>query len=164
MSSRGCGAGCLTATGLFFAFVAFSSAEGLSMMLFFLGLTGVMWALAGLNIRAMLADKQAARERLRELQERSILEIAARHDGLISPAQVAMETRGLTVKAARALLDELAREGFCTLDSDDQGRPFYQFDVGQSRETGEELSADEWVERMSGQRRMSSGRDVELDL
>lgn len=162
MGSRGCSVGCLSVTGAFWLAVAFTSALGTDGFGVLLVMGVAALAAAFLQARKGLAEQAAAREAVRGLQEKKILDIAARHDGQVSPAQVAMETTGLTVKAAKAFLDDLARDGFCTVDSDDSGHLYYRFAIGQAPDTEEpeQLSPDEWVERMSGHRqRRMTGRE-----
>lgn len=159
MGSRGCTVGCLGLLGAFWLAVAISAGGEGAVVLVVLGLASLLGAF--FQARKGIAERRAAQEAVRGLQEKKILAIAARHEGRVSPALVAMEAAGLTVKTAKAFLDELARDGFCTVDSDEDGHLYYRFAVGQAPEAAEEpLSAEEWVSQHSGprQRRMT-GRE-----
>jgi hypothetical protein len=139
--------GCLAAVGA----VGLAAAIGLAspFIKVFFGLPGLVL------LAAAFAVLRSARRRAAEAVtaavarlERGLLQLAARHDGLVSAAQAALEIPGLTVAAARDELERLAHEGFCSLETDDQGRTWFLFPVGQPA-PGE--SPEQWVARQTGQ-------------
>lgn len=150
---RGCAAGLLSAVAAFFFAVALTMGgeAGLGPVLI-VAIWGLIPALAAVQImRSGNRETTAMKEAREAALERRALEVAAGNHGVVTPATLALGTRGVTIAAAKKLLERLAVDGFCTVDSDDAGRLVYRFAVG-GEEAEEELSPEEWVERMSGQR------------
>jgi hypothetical protein len=81
--------------------------------------------------------------------EQVALAIAAEKDGLVTPAAVAMRSGHVTVKQAADVLADMAAQGLCDVDATARGGTAYRFDLGDEPER--ELSAEEWVARMSGE-------------
>jgi len=101
-------------------------------------------------VQSGLRDAATRRNRVAASIERQILNVAAAHKGRISPAMVTMEVQGLDIAGARRQLDTMAREGYCTVDSDDAGRPYYTFPIGPP--TTDDVSPEDWVKQVSGAR------------
>lgn len=128
---------------------------------------GVLPVWVALQLIASARQEQARQaSQAVEDAERVILRVASRHGGRVTPALAVAEGRHLTVARAREVLEELAAEGLCTPEADDDGNLYYQFSVGgrtSGRATSEEdLSPEEWVEYMSGRRRTRlTGQEVD---
>ncbi len=167
MDGRGCGAGCLSTVGAFFLAVAVSAlAEGgagsLAGAMFLLACAGFPLWMAFSLVGSMRRDALARQELSRERAERVCLQVAARNGGRVTPTMVALNSAEVTVAEAKEILDRLARGGFCTMDSDDHGSVFYQFDLGQRPAEAGQVEPDRWVETMT--RRMAdSGASGLLD-
>ncbi|MBI2300374.1 MAG: hypothetical protein HYU66_15750 [Armatimonadetes bacterium] len=150
---RGCLVGFLGAVAAFFFACAVSAGAeaGLGTALIIL-VWGLIPAIAAAQIyRSGRRETAAVREAREAALERRALEVAAGNHGVVTPSTLALGARGVTIAAAKKLLDRLAVDGFCTVDSDDAGRLLYRFAVG-GEAAEEELSPEEWVARMSRQR------------
>lgn len=152
-------AGCLGMVGLSFIGLAISMAltgplDG-AICAGVLGLGPTLFALS--IIRAAQAGEKAKAERLQEQRERQILAVAARHEGRVTPALVAMHSVDFTIATAKAILDQLASAGLCAAEADEDGNLYYAFDL--TAHPRAEQSPEEWVaSRMTD----SSGR-TDLD-
>ncbi len=154
LSGKGCGAGCLTMVAAFFAYCGIYAGVtdgGVALAVFFLIMGAVPGWLAFALVRGDQADRRARAERLRQQQERQILQVAAQHDGQVTPALVTMNVPHVTIAQAKAILDSLAKDGFCAIDSDPQGNVFYAFDLGQHTPRAE-AAPDEWVSQAARSR------------
>lgn len=97
----------------------------------------------------------------RAIHEKSALRAASRHDGYVTPAELVLESRGLSISGAKILLDQLAAEGWCEVEADDEGRLSYHFQVGGQRTSADDLSAEEWVEAAAQRMRGAGDEDPE---
>lgn len=80
--------------------------------------------------------------------ERAVLEAAATNAGWVTPAMVALHAPGLSIAEARQQLERMAREGDCSVESDDRGELYYRFALSGAPQTERPLSAEAWVEAM----------------
>lgn len=153
MSGKGCGGGCLSLVGLTFLLYGWAGLHSNFAPLgwFFLTAGAVPLALAVALFRGAAADARRRAEWLAGQEERLVLQAALRHRGRLTPTMVAVSSAGITIARAREILDRLAREQVCGLESDDRGNVYYVFDLGQLDPLHEEpLEAEEWVRRMTG--------------
>lgn len=155
MDGRGCSAGCLVMIGMLFAAAGvdllLEASFGAALMAFVMGGMPMYlaWNLLQDAKRAVAERTEASQARI----ERSILRLAQSRDGRVTPAMVAMDVQGVTVKEAKRILDEMTRQNLCGMDSDARGHVFYCFTAERmtgQEQTDEELSAEQWVERMTG--------------
>lgn len=110
------------------------------------GLGPILFALS--IIRSAKAGEKARAERVQEQRERQILAVAARHDGRVTPALVAMHSADFTIAMAKTMLDQLASVGLCAAEADSDGSLYYLFDL--SNQPKAEQTPQEWVSRMTG--------------
>ncbi|CAH0119359.1 hypothetical protein PAE9249_01859 [Paenibacillus sp. CECT 9249] len=79
------------------------------------------------NIKQKLIEKGKVQfDEKYEENERLILQIAAKHKGYVTPADIALRT-DLSLEAAKGYLDYLKRKGFARLRIADNGSYVYQF-------------------------------------
>ena len=97
----------------------------------------------------------------RAIHEKAALRAAARNHGYITPAELVLESRGLSISDAKELLDQLTGEGWCEVDADENGRLVYHFEVGRKHTSADDLSAEEWVEAASARMRGTDDEDTE---
>jgi hypothetical protein len=146
-------AGCLSVIGLWLLAGAVSLAGPAQIVVAVMGIFPLWLALAVIAAGRHVAVEQAKLQQAHI--ERAILQLAADHDGRVSPTQVAMHVNGVTVARARELLDDLAAQNFCVGESDEQGRFYYVFALGASGRDASQPTAEEWVtehgRRMSGE-------------
>lgn len=156
------GAAVLGSAGLLMLAIALDGAGSIGMAVFFgfMSLPGLLGAtqLVRGDLRRSAERRRAALANV----ERRILAIAATHQGRVSPALVTMEVPGLDIAGAKSQLDAMARDGFCTVDSDDHGRPFYTFQLGPP--ATDDASPEEWLKQAGGtstprQRMTGAARD-----
>ena len=154
MNGKKLGAGCSGVAGLamlgFCLVMLVSASDGLAGALCFapfaLGPLVLAWSLW----RSARSDEQTRNERLQEQRERQILAVAARHDGSVTPALVAMHSVDFSIVTAKQMLDQLASVGLCAVEADEEGGLHYVFDL--SGRPKPELSPEEWVAgRMTGE-------------
>ncbi len=101
-------------------------------------------------IRAAKTAEKLKAERLQEQRERQILAVAARQEGRVTPALVAMHSVDFTIASAKQMLDHLASVGLCVAEADEDGSLYYLFDL--SSRPREELTPEAWVaSRMTGE-------------
>lgn len=128
--------------------------------LFSLGLGAIFMFAAFYQLKGMRALAEAAAADIEARHERLILSIAARNHGLVTPAAIVMQSRELTIAAARKLLDSLARDELCLPETDAQGNLCYRFALGQDQPE-QDLSPEDWVDAMSARRRRLTGSETE---
>ena len=147
--------GCLLGAGMMFLFGAMTvNTSGGAIVS--LGLAVLLGVLAGVVVRQNAMrnlDEIANAERAR--LERAVLDVAAQHNGHVTPAILTVATPGLSIARAKQILDGFAKSGYCGLEIDGEGRPSYVFGAeGQpvTEKPEPQMSAEEWVESMSDQR------------
>lgn len=92
-----------------------------------------------------LRERPASERELRLRRERAVLRTVAEHDGRVTPVLVALGGDDLSIAEARELLDDLARQGLCAVDSDERGALYYDFNIGPQADRLARLSPEEWV-------------------
>ena len=110
-------------------------------------------------VKLVTGDLQRSAERRRSATasvERRILTLASAHQGRVTPTLVTMEVPGLDIAGAKAKLDAMARDGYCGVDSDDSGRPYYSFAIG-ATSNADDLSPEEWLRQHAGSARQHAG-------
>ena len=157
-NEAGIGAGCLFGVATFSFVVAAQVLQTAD-----LGTALVLAAMGAFPAWLGWAILQQAKKQAKELDaaqaarvEKQVLALAAGNHGVVTPAMVTMRVAGVSVAAAKKLLEQLAADGFCGVETDDQGRILYRFPVGETAVVDESddlsLSPEEWVRRMGGTR------------
>lgn len=85
------------------------------------------------GVTRLIADRVAAPRSKRELEaertaenERSVLRIAQARGGLVTPAQVALDTK-LSLEDSGLLLESMAKRGHASMEVREDGRLVYRF-------------------------------------
>lgn len=129
LARSGCGA-LLLATGLFLtvgASAAMADSADLSQMvgnlalLLFVGLAPI-----GLGIWLLSSFARHRQEARRQREEKLVLQVAGQRQGQVSPVDLARLT-ALSLDAAHARLEEMARQGYAERDVNDNGAVVYRF-------------------------------------
>lgn len=111
----------------------------------FIVLVAVVMAIRVRMERTVAVDEALGGRHAHLRRERAILQAAMRNGGRVTPAQAALAGDDMAIAEAKEILDSLAKQGLCAVDSDDRGQVYYDFSlaVGQP---GAELSGEAWVD------------------